>query len=385
MAVQPFRFDLDPGDVAELRGRLARTRWPDQLPGTTWEYGADTGYVRDLCAYWQAAYDFDAFAARINAFPQVTAEIDGQRMHAYDVPAAGDDEGRLPLVLVHGWPGSVAELLDVIGPLSDPAAHGLPGPPRRVIVPSLPGYGFSGPTTERGVGIARVAELVDGLLGALGVDRYVVHGGDWGSWTAAHLALLSPERVAGIHLTMLPWWLVVADDEVDADDAEAQEILAGRRALRRTETGYQAIQGTKPQTLAVGLTDSPAGLAAWIAEKFSAWTDDGPHPESTVERDRLLDDVSVYWFTGTINASTRIYYESAGAGGRAIPYPDGAVPIGFARYPGEPFRAPRAWAERTLPIVRWTEMERGGHFPALEDPGPLAAEVQAFAEQVDGG
>lgn len=376
--LQPFEVAVSEQDIADLRARLLATRWPDQLPSTTWEYGADLDTVAELCGYWADGYDWDGFRARANAHPQVLTEIDGERIHA--IHARSPEPDALPLIITHGWPGSVAELWEVIGPLSDPAAHGGdPADAFHVVAPSLPGYGFSGPTRQRGIDPAAIATRFDTLMGRLGYDRYIAQGGDWGSIVTSQLARLRPQRVAAIHINLM---IVPAPTDPDAlvglTEAERRGIERGHK-FRAEETGYQAIQGTKPQTVAYGLNDSPAGLAAWILEKFRTWSDCGGDLESVFNRDRLLDNLSVYWLTRTIGSSMRLYFETMDPGARRPSEPV-TVPTGHAVYPGEVYHTPRAWAQRWYPIVHWTEMPRGGHFAAMEVPELFVDDLRNFAK-----
>jgi pimeloyl-ACP methyl ester carboxylesterase len=375
----PYQVRATDAQIADLRRRLADTRWPDQLPGAGWSYGTELGFLQRICRYWERDYDWHGFHARLNAAPQFLTEVDGVQLHYYDVPAERPDAP--VLLLLHGWPGSVAELLDLIEPLSRPAdpADGL-----HLIVPSLPGYGFSGPTTRQGVDARAVADVLDALMARLGHDRYLVHGGDWGSFLAVQLAGRHPERIRGIHTTLLP---MTAPPKQVRDEGVTDADRARRAALQAfwvQENGYQSIQGTKPQTLAYGLTDSPAGLAGWVLEKFHGWTDGDGDPDDSVPRDRLLDNLSVYWLTGTIGSSMRLYYESNGPG-RATPPPAVRVPTGHASFPAEIGAVPRSWAERAFPLVHWSDMPRGGHFAALEAPDLLVADLQAFARTVRSG
>lgn len=284
----------------------------------------------------------------------------------------------VPLLLSHGWPGSVVEFLDVIGPLTDPRAHGHdPADAFHVVAPSIPGYGFSGPTTEAGWHPRRVAGAYTELMAALGYDRYGAQGGDWGSVICANVADLDPDHVLGLHLNFL---IVPKPDDADAG-ALTPEDVAGLRAMaewRATGVGYQEIQGTKPQTLGYALEDSPAGLCAWIVEKFGAWSDGGPNPEACFTRDQLLTNVTLYWATATATSSVRLYHEMRRIGRAALPHDFVAVPTGVANFPGEVTRTPRAWAEHRYDIVHWTEQPRGGHFAAMQEPGLFVDDVRAF-------
>jgi pimeloyl-ACP methyl ester carboxylesterase len=374
--IVPFRVTAPAEAVEDLRSRLARTRWPDQLPDAGWSQGAELGYVRSLCDYWREGFDWAGFEARFNAFPNFITEVDGQRLHF--IYARSPEPHARPLILSHGWPGSVAEFLDVIGPLSDPRAHG--GDPRdafHVVAPSLPGYGFSGPTTREGWRACKIASAFDALMLRLGYDDYFAQGGDKGTLVTMWLAAANPERVKAIHLTLLP--APPPDPSRPHAGLEPFEIegLERTAAFLRTETAYQQLQRTKPQTPAFALMDSPAGLAAWIMEKFRAWSDCAGDLDRAFSRDRLLDNISVYWLTGTIASSMRLYWEDQGPG-RQEPLPDVTAPVGHAQFPAEIIFTPRAWAERVFNIARWTRMPSGGHFAAMEVPGLYVEEVRAF-------
>jgi len=375
-AIQPYRVAVSDAEIADLRMRLERMRWPDQLPDAAWDYGTERGYLQQLCDYWRTEFDWRAFEARFNRFSHYVADADGQRLHFYHVRSP--EPAARPLILSHGWPGSVAEFLDVLGPLSDPAAHGgNPADAFHVVAPSLPGFGFSGPTGRRGYRARDIAAAFDGLMQALGYGRYFAQGGDWGTLITTLLAATYPERVAAIHLNLLPGTPPDPANPTEGLNAEELEGLERARHFAAYETGYQAIQGTKPQSLAYGLTDSPAGLAGWIVEKFRGWSDCAGDVEATFGRDRLLDNISVYWLTGTINSSMRLYYEEAGPG-RRQPLPDVHVPTGHAVFPAEIIQTPLRWAEARFNIARWQDMPRGGHFAAMEVPDLFVEEVRAF-------
>lgn len=374
--MQTFKVQVPADTIADLRDRLQRTRWPDQLPGSGWDYGADGGYLRALCDYWREHYDWQGFENRLNAHPQFLDTIDGQHLHFYHLRSPEADAR--PLLLTHGWPGSIVEFLDVMGPLSDPRAHG--DDPRdafHVIVPSLPGYGFSGPTQTRGVEGRHIAAVLDGLMQKLGYGRYFVQGGDWGSLVTVLLGALYPQRVAAIHLNMITAPPINPADRSEGLDADELRDLQRDADFAAQETGYQQIQKTKPQTLAYGLNDSPAGLAAWIVEKFRGWSDCGGDIERSFSREQLLDNISLYWLTGTINSSMRLYYEHTGPG-RYVASPKVEVPTGHARFPGEIIHTPRRWAEARFNIQRWRTMPRGGHFAAMEVPELFVPEVREF-------
>ncbi|MFA9503737.1 epoxide hydrolase family protein [Natrinema sp. H-ect1] len=376
-SIRSFEVSVDPDEIDDLRTRLERTRWPDQLPETGWADGTDREFLRDLCAYWRAEFDWAAFEDRCNEFDQYVTTIDGQRLHFYHVRSPEPDA--TPLVLSHGWPGSVTEFLDVLGPLTDPAAHGGdPADAFHVVAPSLPGFGFSGPTAEQGYDVPRIADAVADLMARLGYDRYVAQGGDWGALIAALLGANYPDRVDAIHTNML----FLHPSSLEADDPTAlldEQGLADYRetaAFRETETAYHEIQATKPQSLAYGLTDSPAGLAGWIVEKFRAWSDCDGDLESWIDRDRLLDNLSVYWLTGTIGSSMRLYAETDV--GAATPE-SVDVPTGHARYPAEVYKTPRGWAEAVYDVEYWSEQPEGGHFAAMEVPELFVEDLRAFA------
>ncbi|WP_436346040.1 epoxide hydrolase family protein [Natronorubrum sp. FCH18a] len=372
-SIRPFEVDVDRDEIDDLRRRIADTRWPDQLPDAGWEYGTELATLQDLCEYWRTEYDWAAFEDRLNEFDQYVTTIDGQRIHFYHVRSP--EPSATPLLLPHGWPGSVVEFLDVLGPLSDPAARGGdPDDAFHLVVPSLPGYGFSGPTRERGYDVHTIATAFDDLMDRLGYERYVVQGGDWGALIAAVLGATAPERVDAIHTNVLFVTPSGLDDPKGMLDDDERADHRETKAFLETGSGYQAIQSTRPQTVAYGLTDSPAGLAGWITEKFRAWSD-GDDVDETIGRDRLLDNVSVYWFTETINASMRLYYETDVD--RTVPeFVD--VPTGHARYPAEIIKTPRSWAEEFYDIVHWNEMPEGGHFAAMEVPELFVDEVRSF-------
>ena len=369
--IRPFRIDIPQDDLDDLRTRLAATRWPDQLPGTGWEYGIPLEVVQDLAAYWRDGYDWRVHERRLNAFPQFTTTIDGQNIHFLHVRSA--EPGALPLIMTHGWPGSIVEFMNVIGSLTDPGAHsGDPADAFHLVVPSIPGYGFSGPTRDRGWNTYRVARAWDELMGRLGYERYGAQGGDWGASISRDLGLVAPDHVIGVHLNML--FPQVRGEPADLTEQEKARLESLRR-FRSDGSGYFTIQATRPQTVAYALTDSPAGLLAWIAEKFNEWTDGGL-PEA-VDRDQLLTNVTVYWLTGTAGSSARLYFEAAHAGSWGPPAMS-TVPTGVAVFPREIAPAIRRFAEQSNTIVHWSEFGRGGHFAAMEEPDLLVGDVRDF-------
>jgi pimeloyl-ACP methyl ester carboxylesterase len=371
----PFTLQVPDAALADLRERLARTRLPDQAPGEAWAYGTDVAWLAELVEYWRTTFDWRAQEARLNALPQYTLPLHDIDVHFLHVPGRGPEP--LPLLLSHGWPGSVFEFLDIIPRLTDPARFGGdPADAFTVVAPSLPGYGLSFRPGQPRFSAERMADCFADLMAALGYERFAAQGGDWGSFVTARLAHAHPQRLVGIHLNLLP---IRRDPKMLADPTpDEQRFLAELEVWIKEEMGYQWIQGTRPQTLAFALTDSPAGLAAWIGEKFRAWTDCGGLPENAISRDHMLADISLYWFTGAIGSSFWPYYARM-HGPWPIPDRGVNVPTGYAQFPREILRPPRSVASRMFTdIRRWTEMPRGGHFAALEQPDLLAHEVREF-------
>jgi epoxide hydrolase len=372
--VRPFRVDVPQADLDDLRDRLARTRWPGELPGAGWAYGIPLAYVQELAGYWRTRYDWRKHEAALNRFKQFTTTIDGANVHFLHVRSPEPDA--LPLVVTHGWPGSIVEYLHLVEPLTDPRGHG--GDPRdafHLVLPSMPGYGFSGPTREAGWDVARVTRAFAELMGRLGYERYGAHGGDWGARVSRDLGLIDPEHVVGLHVTGIGSSAVPQEGDEFTEDEKRR--LERRNWFRREGTGYSAIQATRPQTLAYALADSPAGQLAWIAEKFKEWTDSTDSPDDAVDRDQLLTNVTVYWLTGTAGSSARLYYESVRTGGWGAETPS-TVATGVAVFPRELAPPIRLFAERTNNIVHWSEFDRGGHFAAMEEPDLLLGDVREF-------
>jgi microsomal epoxide hydrolase len=376
VTLTPSRITVLQSDVDDLARRLRATRWPDQIPGTAWLYGADVAAIRELSEYWADGYDWRRFEDELNEIPQSLAHVDGQRIHVLHARSAEPDA--MPLVLVHGWPGSIAEFSSVIGPLVDPAAHGGDRADAfHVVAPSLPGYGFSGPTAEAGWDIERAARAIASIMAALGYERYASQGGDWGSMLVRHLASVDPDHVLGVHVNLMIGSAPGRhDDNDDLSDFERQ-LLERRDDYMTTGSGYVAIQSTKPQTLAFSFSDSPVGLLAWIVEKFWAWTDHDGDLLAAVSRDSLLDNVSLYWYTNTGGSSARMYYESLRSGAVVVPTFRN-VPLGVAVFPKEVLYGRRRWIDDQYDIRRWTEFDRGGHFAAMEEPDLLVDDVRAF-------
>jgi pimeloyl-ACP methyl ester carboxylesterase len=380
--IRPFTLTVPQSVLDDLHERLRRTRWPGEITASGWTYGSDLAYMKDLVAYWLDGYDWRRHEAALNRLPQFVAPVDGLDIHFVHVRGVGPNP--LPLLISHGWPGSFSEMAAVIRPLADPAAHGGdPADAFDVVVPSLPGYGFSAPATEPGMTPRTIARVFASLMtDVLGYRRFGAQGGDWGAVITAALGYDHPDRVAGIHLNMLgvrpntgPGTPPITEEE--------QAFLKAGEAWRAEETGYQQIQGTRPQTLAYALTDSPAGLAAWIVEKFRAWSDCHGDLGSRFTKDQLLTNIMIYWLSGCIGSSVRLYYEARhGEGIQLGPNERIATPAGYANFPGEPFHPIRSWAERALNIVHWTDMPRGGHFAAMEEPELFVQDVRAFFRKV---
>ena len=376
MSPQPFVLDIAEAAIADLKNRLALTRFPDAAPGEPWAYGTDVAYMRNLVAYWKDQFDWRAQEAALNAFPQFKAPLHGIDLHYLHVRGTGPNP--YPLLLMHGWPGSVYEFIDIIPRLTDPARFG--GDARdafTVIAPSLPGYGLSfKPGQKRFILPDIAACLHDLMTEVLGFRKFAAQGGDWGAGIASLIGQKYPSSVCGIHLNLL---FAPRDRIVGA--ASAAETRYGEQLAHwlKEETGYQQIQGTKPQTLAFGLTDSPAGLAAWIIEKFRSWSDCDGIPENAISRDRMLANIALYWFTAAIGSSFWPYYGRLHATWPISPAQPVVAPTGYAQFPKEILVPPRVIAEKTYTnIQRWTEMKKGGHFAAMEQPAALAEEIQHF-------
>ncbi|MBI1396165.1 MAG: alpha/beta fold hydrolase [Betaproteobacteria bacterium] len=372
----PFRLNVPDDVLADLRARLARTRFPDQAPGEPWAFGTDVGYLRELVDYWATRFDWRAEEARLNAYPQYKVPVDGIDLHYLHVPGKGPDP--YPLLLSHGWPGSVFEFLKIIPMLTDPASFGGdPADAFTVVAPSLPGYGLSFAPGQERFGLERIADCFASLMtDVLGYRRFAAQGGDWGAFVTSRLGHAHADKLLGIHINLLA---VRRDPKVLEDPSpEVRRFVDELNLFLKEETGYQWIQGTKPQTLSFALTDSPAGLAAWIVEKFRSWSDCGGNVESVFTKDELLGNITFYWVTGAIGSSFWPYYARMHG---PWPIPEGGVgvPVGYCESPREILRPPRAVAERMYTdIRRWTVMPKGGHFAAMEQPGNLAREIREF-------
>jgi pimeloyl-ACP methyl ester carboxylesterase len=371
--ITPFRIDIPQDRLDDLRRRLEVTNWPAPLPGDDWSTGVPTGWLRDLVDHWHTGYDWRAAEAWLNAYPQFTTVIDGQRIHFLHVRSPHPDA--FPLVLTHGWPGSVAEFLDLIGPLTEPDD---PADAFHVVIPSLPGFGFSGPTTDAGWGTDRIARAWAELMRRLGYERYGAQGGDIGATVSPQLGRVAPDRVAGVHVNggpgPLPPLPLSDEDLASLSDLERDRV-ARIQAFMREEFGYIAIQSTRPQTLAYGLTDSPVGQLGWLMDKFREWTHPREAlPDEIIDRDWLLTNAMIYWLTGTAGSAAYVGYAQESAWG--APKPNSGVPtaaIVFAHDVGI-----RRYAETENTITRWTDVDRGGHFAALEEPEALTNDIRAF-------
>lgn len=362
--IRPFRIAVPDEEVADLRDRLSRTRWPDRECVSDWSQGVPLDYTRELAAYWAQDYDWRAREARLNTFDQFVTEIDGLDIHFIHERSVNPDA--LPLVITHGWPGSIVEFAEVIEPLTQDF---------HVVCPTLPGFGFSGKPTAAGWTVERIALAWDTLMTRLGYDHYGAQGGDWGAAVTTQIGRNGGGCI-GIHLNM-----PIAGPTGDLSDPspEERDALAAQHHYQQWEAGYSKQQSTRPQTLGYGLADSPAGQLAWIVEKLYAWSDCDGHPENVFSRDEMLDDVMLYWATNTGASSARLYWESFtafGGGGKV------QVPTGIARFPKEIFRPPRSWCEAAYTITHWTDMPRGGHFAAFEQPELFVDDVRAFFASV---
>ena len=370
--IVPFTAHISDALLTDLNERLAKTRWPEQV-GADWRYGTPVTYLQALCAYWADGFDWRAQEAKLNAFDQFSTLIEGERLHF--IHQRSSEPGARPLLLSHGWPGSVTEFLKVIEPLTNPRAHGGdPADAFHVVAPSIPGYGFSDAPREPGFDARAVARRFATLMARLGYERYFAQGGDWGSAISTWIGADDAAHCAAIHLNLV--FVARPKEEPMAGVSQAELDRANQRAAYMAEeTGYQSIQSTKPQTLGYGLNDSPAGLASWIVEKFHGWTAHNGDHELAVSRDELLTNITLYWATQSITSSVRLYYENRHAGNR---YPERIeTPTCVAIFPGELAIPPRRWVERQYNLVHWTEHPRGGHFAALEVPELLVPEIRA--------
>jgi epoxide hydrolase len=375
-SVARFTIHVADADLADLKARLARARFPDEIPGSDWTYGTSRAYLESLVRYWRDTFDWRAQERALNRFEQYTTTIDGLTIHF--IHRRSKEANALPLLITHGWPGSFVEFTKVIEPLTDPVSHGgRPGDAFDVVAPSLPGFGFSDKPREPGFDPTRMAAIEAKLMARLGYTRYGVQGGDWGSVIGTRVALNDAPHVAGLHLNMCRVAPPPGGNPSEGLTAAELDRVKRADAWQNEETGYQRIQGTKPQTLGYALNDSPVGLAAWIVEKFRSWCDCNGNPETIFTKDELLTNITLYWLTQTATSSARIYYENA----HAAPVPASRridAPTACADFPKEVIWSPRKWMEARYNITRWTAMPRGGHFAAFEQPELFVDDVRAF-------
>jgi pimeloyl-ACP methyl ester carboxylesterase len=366
-AIQPFRIDIPQAQLDDLASRLARTRWIEELPGTGWERGVPPGYLKDLAGYWASGFDWRKQEATLNQHPQYITEIDGQHVHF--VHARSPRADAIPLLLIHGWPGTPADFLTMTGQLTDPGEAGTPA--FHLVIPSLPGHGFSGPVTEPGWNDGRVAAALAELMSRLGYDRYGVHGGDHGAFLAPRIGRDHAGHVLGVHVNALVTFPTGDPADIAALTGADQQRLAAMKHFQDDGSAYMQLAGTRPNTIAQLLADSPAGQLAWITEKYHEWA------SQPIGQDTILTTASIYWLTGTARSVANYYYERFHDPAMFAPAPKGTVPTGVAVFTIADF-AIRAFAEKAHNVTRWTEFETGGHFPALEEPGPLTADIRAF-------
>jgi pimeloyl-ACP methyl ester carboxylesterase len=377
--ITPFAIHIEDSALADLRRRLAATRWPDELAAEPWAYGADLAALRRMTDYWRETFDWRAAEAAINRLAQFTTEIDGIRIHF--IHERGNGPAPMPVIISHGWPGSFVEMLDIIPLLADPARHGGDAADAfDVIVPSLPGYGFSGRPAAPGMTPLAMAEIFALLMARLGYAAYGVQGGDWGATISTWLARRYPGRVTAIHLNWIPGAYQPPMGGGAPPFSEAEKAFQARMVAQASSgvSTHTGIHASRPQTLGYALNDSPAGLAAWLIDKFRMIADCGGDIESAITLDRLLTNVSVYWFTETITSAIRLYKEAQATPLKFMPGERITPPLGFASFPGEVASPPRAWVDRVYNVRRWTEMQRGGHFAAMEQPQALAEDIRAF-------
>ena len=375
-AITPFKIAISDAELNDLKRRLQATRWPDKETPDDWSQGIPLQYVQDVCRYWADRYDWRAREARLNRFPQFRTTIDGVGFHFVHVRSPHSNA--LPLVMTHGWPGSIVEFQKVIEPLTDPTQHGgSAGDAFHVVCPTLPGYGFSDKPTAPGWNVERIGRAWSVLMPRLGYPRYVAQGGDWGSIVTTAIGLNDTKNCLGIHLNMP----IVTPDPATMNDLSDLEksALAGMQHYQDWDSGYSKQQGTRPQTLGYGLADSPSGQAAWILEKFWAWTDCNGHPENVLTRDELLDNVMLYWLTDSAASSARLYWESF----NKVSRDPVSIPVGCSIFPKEIFRCSKRWAEKRFQkLVYWNELDKGGHFAAFERPDVFVNEVRSCFRQM---
>ena len=375
--IRPFRIDIPQADLDDLQDRLARTRWPEELPGVDWTRGMPLGYLKDLAGYWLTKYDWRKHERTLNELPQFTTEIDGTQVHFLHVRSRESDA--LPLILTHGWPGSIVEFLKVIGPLSNPRAHGGdPADAFHLVIPSLPGFGLSGPTRDKGWSSDRTAQAWAELMRRLGYERYGAQGGDLGAFVSPELGRIAPDHVVGVHVNAATFGFIPFGAVDDNDLATFTEAEKGRlerlNKFMSDGNGYFQDQATRPQTVAYGLTDSPVGQLAWIVEKFKEWSHAADSPEDAFDRDLMLTNVMLYWLTGTAGSSANMYYENMH--GNSWGKQPSQTPTGVAAFAED--IAIRRYAEHGNRIVHWSDFDSGGHFAAMDVPDLLVGDMRAF-------
>jgi pimeloyl-ACP methyl ester carboxylesterase len=379
IAVHPFRIDIAQADLDDLHARLERTRWPSELPSVAWSRGVPIDYLKGLAEYWRTEFEWRTQEERLNAFPQFATEIDGQTIHFLHVRSP--EPNALPLILSHGYPGSIAEFTQIIGPLTDPRTHGGdPADAFHVVAPSIPGFGFSVPVRETGWDMPRITRAFAELMRRLGYERYGAQGGDIGAGITGMLASTQPEHVVGAHTNTDPTAFILLGDEIPIDTSvlsatEQDHVTRLQQYYQPDAKGYLQIQATRPQTISYGLQDSPVGQLAWIVEKFKEWTNPAAHlPENAVDRDQLLTNVSIYWFTGTGASAAHFLYDSYHSEEGWVPPSD--VPQGVAVFNSDPIL--RRLLDPRHEVAHWSEFDRGGHFAAMEEPELLVGDVRAF-------
>ena len=384
MEVRPFEISVEQSVLDDLQVRLTHTRWPDEIPGAEWDYGSNLDYIKELVEYWRTDFDWRAQEKKLNAFHHFKSEVEGLDIHF--IHERGTGPNPIPLVITHGWPSTFFEMTKIIPLLADPGSHGAdPADSFDVVAPSLPGFGFSQATSERGMQVQKVADLWAKLMTEnLGYPKFAAQGGDIGAGVTSRLGYAHHDKLYGVHLTSVTRPTPYLGPGARSLTEEETAHMAQREQWSQDEGGYNHIQGTKPQTLSYGLNDSPAGLAAWIVEKYRTWSDCHGDVESSYTKDELLTTVTIYWVTGTIGSSVRMYKENQSHLWTMEPDEIVAAPAGMALFPQEIARPPREWAERSYDVRRWQEMPRGGHFAALEEPELLAHEVREFFRPLRG-
>ena len=369
--IRPFKIHVSEADLEDLKKRLRATRWPDPQTVPDWSQGVPLDYVQKICEYWARDYDWRKIEARLNALPQFHTDLDGLGIYFLHIRSPHSDAA--PLILTHGWPGSVIEFLKVIPALTDPSRHGGQSQDAfHVVCPALPGYGFSDKPKQNGWSVEKTARAWSELMLRLGYQRYFAQGGDWGAGVTSVIAFQDPEHCHGVHLNMP----IVRPDPATMNNLtdEEKDGLAGMQYFQDWDSGYAIEQSTRPQTIGYGLADSPAGQAAWILEKFWAWTDCHGNPENVLTRDEMLDDIMLYWLTNAAASSARLYWESF----KKFNYEPVRIPVGCSIFPKDVLRVSRRWAEKRYPnLVYWNRLDRGGHFAAFEQPDLFVKELRA--------